>query len=458
VLSNPKPVNGVGGGALLGTVSTATLTIARSNPVVLNAANKFTQMFTDTDLDTVTVKLNGSKFGTVNVYLDNQTPASRKGPITLIDLIGTDSNGSLSITVTKAKKTTANPNPDGVTTIGGISAPGLKSLSAAKVNLDGNFGPGIDVAGYLGTLMLGNVLNGADISAGVGIKSTRITLGAVGNQSDVTIDSAIGSFTATSFGDGLITAHSATSITIKGNARAVPVDPGDFGATVDLSGVGVLPGKSTLGTLKVAGSLLATANVDVSGKLGTVTVGTAKKGDVFAGSLTVDAVTSITVNGNLTGDITVTGSGVASGKAALGGLSVKGATVKGVGVVGGTVNGATIHVGDGTNVGNVSSFSAVNFLNSEFFAGYAGAPDGSGTFNVGGALGGTVGSFTVSDTYANSNAVAAQFKKLSIKNVTTVNPTTFGLFAHAFTSIKIATPAIKAASNTPVDQFFVKVV
>jgi hypothetical protein len=393
----------------------------------------------------------------VNVYLDNQTPVSLQGPISLIDLVGTDSNASLAITVTKAKKT-VNPTADGVATIGGVSAPALKVLGAGKINLDGAFGPGVNVAGFLGSLTLGNVLNGADISAGAGTKPTKVTLGAVGNLSDVTIDNRISTFTATSFGNGTITAPSATSITVKGNARAVPADPGDFGATVDLNGLGVIPGKPTLNVLKVAGSLLATADVNVSGKLGTVTVGTPKKGNVFAGALTADSVTSITVNGNLTGDITVTGTGVAAGKAALGHLSVKGVTVKGVGVVGGTVDGATIHVGDATHVGNVTGVTAVNFLNSEFFAGYAGAPDGSGTFNATGAAGGTVGTFTVTDTYANSNAVAPLFKKVSIKNVTTVNPTTFGLFAHAFTSIKITTPAIKAASNTPVDQFFVKVV
>ena len=164
------------------------------------------------------------------------------------------------------------------------------------------------------------------------------------------------------------------------------------------------------------------------------------------------------VNGNLTGDITVTGNGVASGKAALGSLSVKGATVKGVGLVGGTVDGDDYSCRRRYHIGNVTSLTAMNFLNSEFFAGYAGTPDGSGNFNVAHALGGTVGSFTISGNYANSNAVAALFKKVSIKNVTTANPTTFGLFANAFTSIKITTPLIKAASNTPVDQFFVKVV
>jgi Calx-beta domain len=449
-LSNPTPVNGAGGGAKLGTITTSVLTIAKNDPVVLNPANKFTKKFTDTDQDSVTVKLTGSKAGTVNVYLDNQTPASLKGPISLIDLVGTDATGTLSVTVTKAKKT-VNPSADGVATIGGVSAPTLKSLNAGKINLDGAIGAGIQVVGSLGSITLGNVLNGADISTGAGAKSTKVTLGAVGNQSNVTIGNPISTFTATSFGDGTITANSATSITIKGNAKATPANPGDFGATVNLDGAGVLAGKPTLNVLKVAGSLLATADIDVTGKLGTVTVGTAKNSNTFAGSLTADAVTSITVNGNLTGNITVTGTGVAAGKPALGKLAVKG-----VGLVGGTVDGATIHVGDDTHIGNVTSITAVNFLNSEFFAGYAGAPNGSGAFN--GVAGGTVGSFTVSDTYANSNAVANLFKKVSIKNVTTVNPTSFGLFAHAFTSIKITTPAITAPSNNPVGQFFVKVV
>lgn len=452
-LGNAQP-----GGAQVGAIGAATLTIAPSDPVALNAGNRFTQKFTDTDQDTVTVKLTGSKTGTVNVYLDNQTPASLQGPISLIELVGTDPDkSSLSVAVIKAKKA-VNPNADGVTTIGGVTGRGLKALSAAKANLDGDLGPGVELTGYLGSLTLGNVLHGADITAGAGVRPTRVTLGAVGDGTDVDIANVLSTFTATSFGDGSIKAQAATSITIKGNARAVPANPGDFGADVTLDGVNVAVGKPTLGVLKVAGSLLATADVDVTGKVGTVTVGTAKKGNSFAGSLTADTVTSITVNGNLTGDITVTGRGVASGKPALGTLSVKGVNVKGVGVVGGTVDGATIHVGDGTNVGNVTSVTAVNFLNSEFFAGYAGAPDGSGTFNAAGAPAGTVGKFTVSDTFANSNAVADLFKKVSIKTVTTANPTTFGLFAHAFTSVRVTTPAITAPSDTPVGQFFVKVV
>ncbi len=452
-------------GAQVGAVDTATLTIAPSDPVPLNAANKFTQKFIDDDQDTVIVKLTGKQTdatATVNVYLDNQTPASLQGPISFIDLVNTDpAKSNLLINVIKAKKA-VNPTANGITTIGGVNAPGLNLLNAGKVNLDGLLGPGITDSGFLGSLTLGNVLNGADISAGSSpdAKRTKVKLGAVGDHSDVSIANAISTFSAVSFGDGTITAHSATSITIKGTAKTPAADhPGDFGATLNLSGVDVAFGKPTLNVLKVAGSLLPTADVNVAGKLGTVTVGTAKKGNSFDGSLTADVVTAITIFGNLTGDITVTGLGVDTGKPALGKLAVKGVNIKGVGEVGGTVDGATIHVGDGTNIGNVTSFSAVNFFNSEFFAGYAGAPDGSDdNFNPAGAAGGTVGSFTVTDTYANSNAVAPLFKKVSIKNVTTANPTTFGLFAQAFTKIKITNPAITAASDTPVGQFFVKVV
>jgi hypothetical protein len=190
-------------------------------------------------------------------------------------------------------------------------------------------------------------------------------------------------------------------------------------------------------------------------------VGTAKAGNEFHGNLTADAVTTITINGNLTGHIDVTGKSVAFGKPTLGTLSVKGVSVKGVGMVGGTVNGATIVVGSTTNVGNVGTFSAIDFKNSKFFAGYDEAgplPAVAGSFNASGGLAGTVNAFNVTGVFDNSNVAAVALKTVSLKSVTTVSGgTAFGIFADtAITTLKIA--GVKQTLPVNTDNFTVQIV
>ena len=312
----------------------------------------------------------------MDVYLTDNA-----APVSVIDLNGVDAaKTSLSIAVAKAKKS-VNPNANGLSSVEEINGAGVKSINAAKLDL---IGAGINMSGYVGSVSLANVSNGADIiTGGATFQKTKVTLGVVGNGTDVTIGSALSTLTATSFGDGSITAPSATSVTIKGNAKTS--NPGNFGGDLTLSGAGVLAGKPTLNVLKVAGSVLASSDIDVTGKLGTVTVGTAKGNlDVLDGSLEADTVTNITVNGNLTGDINVTGTGVLPGKFALTNLKVLGANVSGT-VVGGTVDGSTITVGARPRWGNVNTVTATQVRNSTFYVGYAGPNTGTGgTFNPGG--------------------------------------------------------------------------
>ena len=106
------------------------------------------------------------------MYLDNQTPVELPGADLAIDLVGTDANGSLSITVAKAKKA-VNPTPTASRPLAASAPRGLKSLSASKINLYGAFVRGIQVIGSLGSITLGNVLNGADITAGAGTSRPR---------------------------------------------------------------------------------------------------------------------------------------------------------------------------------------------------------------------------------------------------------------------------------------------
>ncbi|HVK12523.1 MAG TPA: Calx-beta domain-containing protein, partial [Gemmataceae bacterium] len=427
------------GGAGLGANATAVLTIAKSNPITVGAAQKFTYKTTDADQDGITVKLTGTTFGTMDVYLTDGA-----GPVSVIDLNGVDpAKTTLSVAVAKAKAA-VNPNANGKTTIEEINGAGLKSISAAKADL---VGAGVNMTGHVASVTLADVLNGADvITGGVSSQKTKVKVGAVGNGSDLTTGAILNGLTATSFGDGAITAPTATTIQIKGNPKVT--NPGNFGADLTLNGTGVVPGKPTLTLLKVAGSVLATSDIDVTGILKTVQVGTPKGAlDVFAGTLTADAVNTITVNGNLTGDVTVTGTGVLPGKFALNGLKVNGA-----------VDGSTIRVGGATAVGNVNAVTAVQFLNSTMLVGYE-----DPTFN--GPTGGTVNNFTVTgatDGFANSDVFASTFKKVTLKSVDTTNVDVFGFTAgDAITTLKVTTPVFTfttADGSKTLDQFTVKVV
>jgi hypothetical protein len=99
--------------------------------------------------------------------------------------------------------------------------------------------------------------------------------------------------------------------------------------------------------------------------------------------------------------VTVTGAGVAAGKAALGSLRVKGAIV-----------GSDIDVS-----GNVTSVSAARFLDSRLFAGYDGPDDGSGAFS---ATPAAIKSFRITgatDAFANSTVIASVLKSVVLKSV-----------------------------------------
>lgn len=379
-LTNP------GGGALLGTTP-AVLTIDKSNPIAVNAANKFALKFTDTDQDSVTVKLNG-KLGSLNLYMTNGV-----GPIAEIDAIGTDQlRSSVSVTVAKAKKS-VNPNADGKVSIGAVIGTALKSFSAAKSDL---VGTGFNMSGYLGSLKIGNVLNGADIITigGVVTQKTTLKLGVVGDGTTINIANPIGALSMTSFGDGAIVAPSAMSITTKGrpaNAKkGDPGDPGNFNADVTLSGAGVLPKKATLGTLSVKGGM-SNNDIDVTGSVGT-----------------------IRVRGNVIGSLVET-------------------------------------------TGALGKFSALTFQGSRLFVGYNGPDDGiGGSFNAAGQL----GTFTVTgktNGFQDSHVIASSIKSASLASVNTSNSgIKFGFIADVtIGQIKVKSPAItyaqKVDGDTPAD-------
>jgi cytoskeletal protein CcmA (bactofilin family) len=253
-----------------------------------------------------------------------------------------------------------------------------------------------------------------------------------------------------------VTAPSIGTMTVKGN----------LAADVTVSGAGVVAGKPALATLKATGAV--SGDITVSGLLNAVQTGG------FNGTLTAGWVGSMSVKGDLNGPVTLTGSGLPTGKVALRSLTVTGAvrpagtvtapsigtlsvtgdlgadvTISGAGVaagkaalnslkVKGAVTGRDIRVG-----GNVTSVSAGRFLDSRLFAGYDGPDDGGGAFS---ATPATVKSFRVTgatDAFANSTVIAAAFKAVTLQSVRGENgDDLFGFVANdSIGSLKVASLA-----------------
>lgn len=379
-LSNPV------GNAQLGAVATHTLSIAPSDGQTAGIP------FTDSDGDLVTLKLGGG-LGTLTYHLTNGA-----GPVSTIFLSGTSPTKS---TVTAVIKKA--PTGDGRVEIGEIfqsDGSGVRSISLAKVDL---VGAGISMNGYLGTLVIGDVENGADIlltgPAPVLPKNaaTRITALVIGDGTDISTAVPLTSLTAIAIGDGTITAPSVGSITAKGKAatRTTLAIPGDFDSDVTISGVGIDPVKGkALKSFRAAG-MVSNNTVTVGGNVGTFKAG---------------AITNTTLDAGGT----------------LGPVIVKGA-----------VTGSTL-LADG----NVGLVNVGSFVNSRLFAGYTGPDDGSGTFSAAA----TVGPFIVknkTDGFANSHVIATNFKFITLASADVDNSNTpFGFVYRtnfAGLSVKVGT-------------------
>jgi hypothetical protein len=146
-LSNPT------NGATLGAITTATVTI-------LDNETEHSTIFAGDDSEVVKVKLKGP--GTLVV---TQVPGDGGSVEITIEVDDTDESSSLSIKVSKG---------DGVISIAEIDCGGpLKSLSAKGVDITA---PGIDVGGWLGSLLIRDLGTGAAIEAdGEPTQKTKIT-------------------------------------------------------------------------------------------------------------------------------------------------------------------------------------------------------------------------------------------------------------------------------------------
>ncbi len=339
----------------------------------------------DEDGDKVTVKLNG-KIGSLLFYRTDPD-GDGKGPIELIELKDTlpdplRPRASLVISVAKADKTT-----NGTVGLGAITGSGLKSISARKANLNLE---GIDLDGYLGSLTIGNISDGANITTQATanpLQKTRINALSIGDGTTIDVECAISNLTTLRVGIGTILAPSIGMMVVKGQAK--PAIIGDMASDITLTGTGVAIGKPVLGYLWVKGAIPDGADI-VAPSAGT-----------------------IIVKNDLAGDISISGVDVDPTKRALTALRVSGA-----------VTGSNITVG-----GNVGSVVVGAFRDSRLFAGYTGPdiPD-----PVGFDMPATVTTFRSTGKVAgfqNSCVIATSFKTVALASLDSTNATYFGFYA-----------------------------
>ena len=406
VLTNPT------GGPSLG-LTAATAAIAPSDGKVIDGTVKLpAAVFPDAAGlagDLVTVRLTG-KVGTATVF-KSDPDGDGFGPIERIDLANTDpAKSALTIKVKKAK----GGFGDGRSKLGEVIGSGLKSLTATSTDLEGL---GINLGGFLGTIKLGNVSGGADIilaapSALIKRPAVKITAGVIGDGTDITVLGApLASLTAFAVGDGTITAPSVGAINAKGKSatRTASAIIGNFNSDVIVTG-GVAAGKLALTKLRAAGSITG-ANINVTGSLGTISVGGRGVGD-FMGT--------ISVSENLN--------------------SVR---------VAGKVNETIIDV-----TGNVNSVIVGSFWNSRLDSGYTGSDDGLGTYD----LPTTIGTFKVTakfDGFQSSNVIASIIKSVTLASVNPENPlspgTKFGVTAEQVIMSLVVTSPTQTFKFNPND-------
>ena len=156
----------------------------------------------------------------------------------------------------------------------------------------------MNLTAFLGSLTIGDVKNGADITlAGAPPKlglTTKITAGAIGDGTAIAITGApLGRLTATSIGVGTIAAPSIGSILVKGKAKTkiTAAIPGDFKSDITVTGVGVDPKKLALTSLSVLKGSITGSTIRVNGNVGSVTALTMDNTRLFAGYIGVDSGT-----------------------------------------------------------------------------------------------------------------------------------------------------------------------
>ena len=347
-------------------------------------------VYRDHDNDKVTIRLlNKGKTGSL-LFFRTDDDGDGQGPIELIELSGTLPNplmpmASLVIGVVKS----ATSSDGGTVGLGAVTGSGLASILARKANLNLE---GILLDGYVRAVTIGNILNGADINTQATtnpLQKTRINALTIADDTTIEVDATIGNLTAVRMGVGEVIAPRILTMLVRGQPSFGVV--GDMNSDITLSGTSRDAGKLALGTFTVAGSI--PAEVDI----------------------TAPRIGTMIVRGNMAGDVNVTGVGVDPAKKALIALRVRGA-----------VTGSELMVN-----GSVGLVRVGAFRDSNLYAGYTGALDGSGTFNKP-AVVSTFVSTSLFDGFQNSRVIANRFGTVTIANVdeTNINDEFFGFYAH----------------------------
>lgn len=201
-------------------------------------------------------------------------------------------------------------------------------------------------------------------------------------------------------------------------------------ANLNLQGINLTGylGALTIGNIADGADIttLATTNPKQKTRINALAVGDDTEIDVAAhvssftassfgsGSLKAPSIGTMTIKGNMTADVNITGVGVDPTKRALNTLRVTGA-----------VTGSDIFVN-----GNVGNVVVGAFRDSRLFAGYTGTDDGLGTFGFAATVT-MFKSVSKTDWFQNSRVVATSFKSVSITNLDLTNEGNyFGFYAH----------------------------
>ena len=233
------------------------------------------------------------------VYYRTDPDGDGRGPIESIVLTDTlpdplHPRAGLVIAVTKVKTSTDG----GTVGLGSITGSGLRYITARKANLNLE---GINLDGYLGSLLIGNIANGADITTGRTDnprQKTRINALVIGDGTDINVGAGISALYTAQMGDGSVTAASigtmvvrtsmasditadslgaltvrgdmAGDVNITGSVRNMFVR-GNFTGDVNVGGVGVDPARKALSWFRVVG-IVSDSDIMVMGNVGGVVV------------------------------------------------------------------------------------------------------------------------------------------------------------------------------------------
>jgi hypothetical protein len=260
----------------------------------------------------VTVTLSGKGSGIVSLV----NGAADAADLRAIVLTGTDAKSALKITTAAG----GHVNVGRITTSGATDAVGAITLTGGAVLGDGFDDVAIDVAvgGAVKKLALGDVAAFTQIKIGGGLTdeiAAKTTLA-------FTLHDALGAGITTDFATkvGAINVHAWAFSGLLGARQSVGglnVATGDFKADVNVDGGSAFAGMATLGPVKIKAGGLLGSTIDVEGKLGSLTVKNAIRGNIEAaeiGAISAGGLANSTVralSGNI-GTITTTSSAISS--------------------------------------------------------------------------------------------------------------------------------------------------